>query len=108
MREKIWRFYTTVVQPITQEELYLDGVKQRDPKVSDDIEIYWSFEQKFYTVKFTGYSLTTKEHHLIYNDDGVKEDKNLMNHHWRFLDRAINGVRLYERVHERPRRITPD
>ncbi len=31
----------------------------------------------------------------MYNDDGVGEDVNLMNHHWRFLNRAVNMVYAY-------------
>ncbi len=64
MTDVIRPFYTTVVQPITPEELYSDGVEQREAKVGDDIEIYWHLDQKFYTTKVIGYNLSTKEHHL--------------------------------------------
>ncbi len=41
MTNKIQPFSTTVVQSITPEELYPDGVEQEEAKVVDDIEIYW-------------------------------------------------------------------
>ena len=66
-------FSTSVVQLISQEELYPNGEpEKRNPKIGDKFEMFWPLDQKFYRGKVTSFDEKSNNYTIDY-DDGDRE-----------------------------------